>query len=280
MTEPTKEAIEETKKVLGVMKEGLGDAKFEEEKKQGAIRRILHLYRDTKIILPRNKFADGIEKLVQRIDPHNTMSERELVKKIVLASPEFMDGIWDALQTGTFVSEPDLKKYAEQYHKLLKSSITDTTAATWDAIEYFQQQLMSILNLSNVGKFSALVKQLIDEDPKCPYVVKKFWETIAALQEKAQAKIPTDQQEKLAEEIMGLVDEKLEKDRPDIFRALVNSLKWRPQAELDSTLASVKKTPLKTRKTGWLKRTKGRGNIRGRESCIFIEHADGIQYVG
>jgi len=60
----------------------------------------------------------------------------------------------------------------------------------------------------------------------------------------------------------------LQKERPEVFRALVDSLKWRGQEDLQRTLSSVKKTAPDKR------------HIRGRESCVFIETDETVHYVG
>ena len=67
---------------------------------------------------------------------------------------------------------------------------------------------------------------------------------------------------------MRMVCPDLEKGNKDVFRALVDSLKWRGSIELKRTLDAVEKTPSDKRK------------LRGRESCVFIETEDTVHYVG
>ena len=76
------------------------------------------------------------------------------------------------------------------------------------------------------------------------------------------------EEEKTAENIMRMACPGLEKDNKDVFRALVDSLKWRGSIELKRTLEAVEKTPPEKRK------------LRGRESCVFIETDETVHYVG
>lgn len=80
--------------------------------------------------------------------------------------------------------------------------------------------------------------------------------------------LPTKEDEEVAEEIMSLVCVGLKKSEPEVFRALVDSLKWRGKDYMNKTLEAVKKTPPEKRK------------LKGRESCVFIETDESVIYVG
>lgn len=152
----------------------------------------------------------------------------------------------------------------DRYYAILKEVITSTDSKAWDTYEYQSQQLISVLTLKKVDVFRDHLTKKMDEDTACPYFIKK---TLLAMLMKP-AVMPTEEDERTAEKIMGTVCPGLEKHNPEVFRALVDSLKWRGAEELARTLGNVEKTPKEKR------------HLRGRESCIFIEASESVHYVG
>lgn len=228
-----------------------------------ALRSALQLYRDSKLKLPETKFSTAFLKAVNEIDPNNQLSAREICEKLK-ANPDVLKEL--QLNDSALLSETMLRDYAETYFQAQKKLLADTTAEGYDMFEYQTQQLISVMGVNNLPKFIACVQELADKDGTCPYVLKKSVGNLVSLVVKTPP--PTSEQERLAERIITLVDPSLEGTKPEVFRALVDSLKWQKMEDLKRTHKAVIKTPPEKR------------HIKGRESCIFIESADSAHYIG
>ena len=239
------------------------DEKFEEEKKKRIAVQVIKLYRDEKLNIPHTKYSRIILDECDKIDPERKMSERELLDKL-FQSDEVKKALIEAGNEDSLISDDAIRTYVDQYYAILREVITSPDPNAWDAYEYQSQQLISVLTLKKVDVFRDYLIKNMDEDPTCPYFIKKT--LLANLM--SPRIIPTEQDEKTAEEIMGMVCPDLKKHNPEVFRALVDSLKWRGTEELAKTLENVKNTPKEKR------------HLRGRESCVFIETEERVHYVG
>lgn len=243
--------------------------KFEEEKKIRALTTIIRMFRDDKLKLPETEMSKAMIGFCTQIDPDHKMPERELIQK--LKERGDVAAFLDSISEGEVLDEGTVKAYAEKYYSLLREVLSSPEPNVWDAWEYQSQQLISVLSLKNFGTFRDHVKNIMDADESCPFYVKKIFDSLLAVPRDEEGKAstgPTKEDEKVAETIMRMVCPGLEKSNKDVFRALVDSLKWRGTIELQRTLEAVKKTPPESRK------------LRGRESCLFIETEDSAIYVG
>lgn len=247
------------------------DEKFEQEKKERALITVIRMFRNDKLKLPETDLSRAMVGFCDQIDPDHKMPERELIQKLkerediseYLASLNASDG--EVLDDNT------IKAYAEKYYKILREVLSSPDPAAWDAWEYQSQQTVSVLSMKNTNVFRDHMKRIMETDESCPYYVKKVFNELLAVPRDAEGKAstgPTGDEEEMAENIMRMVCPGLEKGNKDVFRALVDSLKWRGSIELKRTLEAVEKTPTEKRK------------LRGRESCVFIEADDSVHYVG
>lgn len=238
------------------------DEKFEENKKRDAILLLLRVYRDDKFKLPHTDAGDKLLEICNRIDPDKKLSEEQLLDAITAddSAQEFLR----MLNMDTVLPDDVLKAYAEKYYESLLGVLQSPDPKAWDTHEFQSQQLVSVLSLKNFERFKAYLKESMDADPKCPYFIKsKLLDLL-----NPPKSLPTKEDEKIAEKIMSLVCVGLRKSEPEVFRALVDSLKWRGADYLQKTLAAVERTPPEKRK------------LKGRESCVFIETEETVHYVG
>jgi len=247
------------------------DEKFEQEKKDRALITIIRLFRNDKLKLPETDLSRAMVGFCDQIDPDHKMPERELIQKLKEREDilEYLASINDS--GGEVLDDNTIKVYAEKYYTLLREVLSSPDPAAWDAWEYQSQQTISILSLKNINVFKEHIKHIMETDESCPFYVKKVFNELLLVPRDAEGKAstgPSREEEKTAEEIMGMVCPGLQKERPEVFRALVDSLKWRGQEDLQRTLSSVKKTAPDKR------------HIRGRESCVFIETDETVHYVG
>jgi len=243
-------------------KEKSTEEKFEEAKKRKALLTLLRVYRDDKFKIPRTGAGDKLIEICNKIDPDKTLSEEDLLD-IILTSCQTREFL-KSLDNDTVLPDDVIKAYTEKYYQSLLASLQSPDSNAWDTYEFQSQQLISVLSLANFNRFKEYLQQAMDADPKCPWFVKsKFMGFL-----NPPKSIPTREDEKTAEKIMRMVCINIEKTNPDVFRALVDSLKWRGSKELGRTLAAVEKTPPEKRK------------LKGRESCVFIESGETVHYVG
>lgn len=247
------------------------DEKFEQEKKERALITIIRMFRNDKLNLPETDLSRAIIGFCDQIDPDHKMPERELIQKLREREDisEFLASI--NANDGEVLDDNTIKAYAEKYYKVLREVLSSPDPAAWDAWEYQSQQTVSVLSLKNINVFKDHLNYIMDTDKSCPFYVKKVFNELLAVPRDAEGKAstgPTGDEEKTAEKIMRMVCPGLENGNKDVFRALVDSLKWRGSIELKRTLDAVEKTPPEKRK------------LRGRESCVFIETDERVHYVG
>jgi len=247
------------------------DEKFEHEKKERALITIIRMFRNDKLKLPETDLSRAMVGFCDQIDPDHKMSERELIQKLGERDDisEYLAAINDS--GGEVLDDNTIKAYAEKYYNVLREVLSSVDPAAWDAWEYQSQQTVSVLSLKNINVFKYHMKNIMDTDTSCPFYVRKVFNELLYVPRDAEGKASTGpgrEEEKTAENIMRMVCPGLEKDNKDVFRALVDSLKWRGSIELKRTLEAVEKTPSEKRK------------LRGRESCVFIETEDTVHYVG
>lgn len=245
------------------------DVKFEEEKKIRALTNIIRIFRNDKLKLPETDMSRAMIGFCDQIDPDHKMSERDLIQK--LGERDDVSVFLSSINNGEILNENTIKTYAEKYYDLLRGVLSSPDPKDWAAWEYQSQQTIAILSLRNINIFREHLKQIMDLDATCPFYLKKTFSDMFPILLDAEGKIsmrPTEDDEKIAENIMQMVCPGLDKSNKDVFRALVDSLKWRGKHELMRTLEAVNKTQPDKRK------------LRGRESCIFIESEDSVTYVG
>jgi len=243
------------------------ESKFEKEKVKNAICTVIHIYRNNKLNLPMGKEAEFLLAKVKEIDPEQKLSEREIVDKILADDNLRMEFIKELDKSGgNPISDEVLRKYAEEHYRILRNTMADPTPKSWDAQDYHTQQMLSIVNKDNAEKYFKIIMEIMDNDPTCPFFIKKSFKAFPFEPEKT--KIPTKEDEELAEKIISAVNPKVERKTPDVYRALVDAIKWRGKEELEKTYKAVMKTPKEKRK------------LRGRESCLFIESDEGVHYIG
>jgi hypothetical protein len=243
--------------------------KFEQEKKDRALITIIRLFRNDKLSLPETDLSRAIVGFCDQIDPDHKMPERVLIQK--LKEREDILQFLESINNGEVLDDNTVKAYAEKYYKLLREVLSSPDPGAWDAWEYQSQQTIAILSLNNITQFKEHLKFIMDSDASCPYYIKKVIDQLLLVPRDAKGQAstgPTAEEEKTAEKIMRMICPGLEKDNKDVFRALVDSLKWRGSIELKRTLEAVEKTAPDKRK------------LRGRESCVFIETEDTVHYVG
>lgn len=238
------------------------DEKFEEDQKRKVIMTLLRIYRDDKFKIPRTESGDKLIELCNSWDPDKKMSEEQLVSRLI-DSDEIHEFI-KSINTDNILPDDCIKACAEKYYLSLIEVLQSPDSKAWDTHEFQSQQLISVMSLNNFNKFKNFLKQAMDADPKCPWFVKT--QLISLLM--GPKNVPTKEDEDTAEEIMNMVCTGLKMHSPEVFRALVDSLKWRGRTDLQRTLEAVKKTPPEKRK------------LKGRESCLFIESDDTVHYVG
>lgn len=247
------------------------DEKFEQEKKERALTTIIRMFRNDKLNLPETDLSRAMVGFCDQIDPDHKMPERELIQKLGERDDisEFIASI--NASASEVLDDNTIKAYAGKYYTGLREVLSSPDPTAWDAWEYQSQQTISILSLKNINVFKEHLKNIMDTDESCPFYVKKVFNELLMVPRDAEGKAstgPTGEEEKTAEKIMRMVCPGLEKGNKDVFRALVDSLKWRGSIELKRTLDAVEKTPSDKRK------------LRGRESCVFIEADDSVHYVG
>lgn len=236
--------------------------KFEEDQRIRQAALLLKMYRDEKLNLPHTKYSKVIIDECNKIDPERKLSERELIEKL-FRSKDAKKAIVEVSNEDSLITDDMIKEYIDRYYVLLREVITSTDPKAWDAYEYQSQQLISALSLKKIDLFRTYFAEKMDSDPTCPYYIKKVFLKLLNVKD-----IPTVNDEETAEEIMDLVCPGLKKHSEEVWRALVDSLKWRGSETLRKTLEQVKKTP------------KDKRHLRGRESCLFIETEEGVHYVG
>lgn len=245
------------------------EEKFEDEKKIRVLTTIIRMFRGDKLKLPETEMSRAMIGFCDQIDPDHKMPERELIQK--LKEREDIAVFLSSINEGEVLDEGTVKAYAERYYSLLREVLSSPEPNAWDAWEYQSQQLISVLSLKNFTAFREHVKNIMDADESCPFYIKKIYDNMLAVPRDEEGKAstgPSKNDERVAEKIMRMVCPGLEEGNKDVFRALVDSLKWRGSIELQRTLEAVKKTPPESRK------------LRGRESCVFIETDDSAIYVG
>lgn len=247
------------------------EEKFQEEREIRAIITIIRTFRDDKLKLPKTGISQVIIGICDKIDPDHKMPERELVQKI-RESKDTAEILKSLNDEADILDEATIKAYAERYYNLLWEVLSSPDPRAWDELEYHSQQKLAVLSLKTINIFKDYLLKIMDADKTCPFYVRKVFNDLMPGQPrdtegKAYAG-PTEEEEKTAENIMRMVCPGLDKREKDVFRALVDSLKWRGSAELQRTLEAVNRTPPEKRK------------LRGRESCLFIEHEDSVTYVG
>ncbi len=251
------------------------DEKFEDEKKIRALTTIIRLYRNDKLNLPETDLSRAMVGFCDRIDPDHKMPERELIQKLMERQDiiTYLASVNDEI----VLDEGTVKAYAEKYYRLLREVLASPDPAAWDAWEYQSQQTIAVLSLKNINIFKEHLTSIMEADKSCPFYIKKVFNDLTMTPTApvdAEGKVgnvmrgPTPEEEKVAEKIMRMVCPGLDKSNKDVFRALVDSLKWRGSVELQRMLEAVNKTPPEKRK------------LRGRESCVFIEAEDTVHYVG
>lgn len=247
------------------------EEKFEQEKKDRALMIIIRTFRNDKLDLPETPMSRAILKACNQIDPDHKMPERELIQKLKegKAGSELLASLNSS--AGEVLDDNTIKAFAEKYYKNLREVLSSPDPNAWDAWEYQSQQTISVLSLKNINVFKDHMKHIMDTDKSCPFYVKKVFNDLLSGPRDTEGRAytgPTGEEEKTAEKIMRMVCPGLEKGNKDVFRALVDSLKWRGHVELKRTLEAVEKTP------------PGKRTLRGRESCVFIETEDTVHYVG
>ena len=253
------------------------DEKFQDEKKERAIITIIRLFRNDKLKIPETDLSRAMVGFCDQIDPDHKMPERELIQKLMEREDitAYLSSVNDA---DDVIDENTIKSYAEKYYTLLREVLSSPDSSAWDAWEYQSQQTISILSLKNINVFKDHLNCIMDADKSCPFYVKKVLNELLFVPRDVDVEGkrspvfvsagPTREEEKTAEKIMRMSCPELEKGNKDVFRALVDSLKWRGSIELKRTLEAVEKTPPEKRK------------LRGRESCVFIETDETVHYVG
>lgn len=241
------------------------EEKFKSDKKRKIISSIIRMYRDDKFKLPQTEISARLIELCNKIDPDKTMSQEKLID--IIQDSDIVKEFNDTLENDAFLF-PDyvIKDYAEKYYASMFAAMTSPDSQAWDKHEFQSQQLVSVLSSINFDRFRTHLENAMDKDPKCPWVMKHRFMDLLHFNE--PRKSPTPDEENIAEKIMRMVCSNLEETNPTVFRALVDSLKWRGSEELIKTLAAVEKTPPEKRK------------LKGRESCVFIESEDTVHYVG
>lgn len=243
-------------------KKKTSDEKFEEDKKRKVILTLLRIYRDDKFKIPRTEAGDKLIEICNRLDSDKKMSEEQLMS-LLLVSDETQEFL-KTLNTDNVLTDDSIRTYAEKYYDSLIEVLNSPGPEAWDTHEFQSQQLISVLSLKNFNKFRDFLKQVMDADPGCPWFVKNM--LLGMLM--APKNLPTREDEETAEQIMSMVCVGLQKSSPEVFRALVDSLKWRGRDNLQRTLEAVRKTSPEKRR------------LKGRESCVFIETEETVHYVG
>lgn len=250
------------------------EEKYEQEKRERALITIIRMFRNDKLKLP--DLSRAMIGFCDQIDPNHEMPERELIQKLQEREDilQYLTSVGD----GEVLDDDTARAFAEKYYTLLKEVLSSPDPKAWDAWEYQSQQAISILSLKNINVFKDHLSHMMESDATCPYYVKRvfnellFAQKFVGIDEKGRMVHvhtgPTREEEKTAEKIMRLVCPDLERSNKDVFRALVDSLKWRGSLELKRTMEAVEKTPPEKRK------------LRGRESCVFIETDETVHYVG
>lgn len=238
------------------------EEKFEDEKRkrQGAM--LIKMYRDEKLNIPHTKFSKIIIDECNKIDPEGKLSERELIERL-FESGDAKKALIKASNEDSLITDDMVREYIDRYYALLRDVLTSPDPKVWDAYEYQSQQLISVCSLEKIELFRTYLASKMDSDATCPYYVKKTFLGFLNVKD-----VPTVNDEETAEDIMDLVCPDLKKHNEEVWRALVDSLKWRGSDTLKKTMEQVKKTPKEKR------------HLRGRESCLFIETEEGVHYVG
>lgn len=251
------------KKKLKEIEEKITELKFDKEKLKKNIIFMIRVYRNSNIKPPETKYSKLLLDQCDKIDPEHKLAERDLVDKLI--DSEDVGKVFHeaALEGDTLVPDEVMKEYIDKYYEVLRGVMVSPDPGSWDQYEYQSQQMISLLSATKIELFKKYLQEKMDSDASCPYFLKKMFILIIGPQG-----APTEKDEETAEEIMGMVCPGLQKERPEVFRALVDSLKWRGSEDLQRTLTSVKKTAPEKR------------HIRGRESCIFIETDEHVHYVG
>jgi len=250
--------------MLGDLLKGT-DQKWSEEKLSQTMRTLIWLYRNSKFNLPQPPHIKELMAVVEEMDPKKAMSELE-ISRAILKDPSKMEKFIVYFKKDTLLTEEVLDSYARSWYELFRKVLISTDPAAWDATEFQGQQIASVISLKQAEGLFKKVRGIAEGDPTCPFILKKL--ILQFLTTPSEPKTPTEEDEATAEEIIGVLKPDLKNKDIEIYRALVDSLKWRGKKELTRTLAAVKKTPEERRK------------IRGRESCIFIESDEGVHYVG
>ena len=251
------------KKKLNEIENKITESKFDKEKLKKNIIFMIRVYRNSNIKPLETKYSKLLLDQCDKIDSEHKLSERELVDKLT-DSDDIINAIKEALECDILVPDEVIKEYLDKYYVVLRGVLASPDPNIWDQYEYQSQQMISILSANKMDIFKTYLQEKMENDPACPYFLKKMFINITGGPQGA----PTENDEETAEEIMGMVCPGLQKERPEVFRALVDSLKWRGQEDLQRTLSSVKKTAPDKR------------HIRGRESCVFIETDETVHYVG
>jgi len=247
------------------------EEKFDQEKKERALTIIIRMFRNDKLKLPETDLSRAMIRFCDQIDPDHKMPERELIQKLGEREDISQHLASINANAGEVLDDNTIKAYAEKYYNVLREVLSSPDPNAWDTWEYQSQQTISILSLKNMNVFKEYMKHILDTDKSCPFYVKKVFNELLFVPRDAEGKAstgPTGEEEKTAEKIMRMVCPGLEKGNKDVFRALVDSLKWRGSLELKRTLEAVEKTSPEKRK------------LRGRESCVFIETDETVHYVG
>ncbi len=251
------------KKKIDEIENKITESKFDKEKLRKNIIFMIRVYRNSNIKPLETKYSKLLLEQCNKIDPEHKLSERELVDKL-MDSGDVINAIKEALEGDNLVPDEIIKEYIDKYYVVLCGVLVSPDPSMWDQYEYQSQQMISILSAKKMNIFKTYLQEKMDSDSTCPYFLKKMFINIIGGPQGA----PTEKDEETAEEIMDMVCPGLQKERPEVFRALVDSLKWRGPEDLQRTLSSVKKTAPDKR------------HIRGRESCIFIETDENVHYVG
>lgn len=247
---------------MDLFKNKTTDEKFQEDKKRKVVLTLLRVYRDDKFKIPRTEAGDKLIEICNKIDPDHKMPEEVLVATLI-ASDEVREFL-KLLDNGTVLPDDAIKAIAEKYYQSMLGILQSPDSGAWDTYEFQSQQLITVLSMKYFDTFKKYLKETMESDPKCPWFMKtKMLDFMSATKN-----LPTPEDEETAEEIMSMVCVGLKKSSPEVYRALVDSLKWRGKDDLQRTLEAVKKTPPEKRK------------LRGRESCVFIEAAESVHYVG
>ena len=241
------------------------DEKWVQEKLGHTLKTLIWMNRNSQWKVPETPISKELMGWVQEVDPEGKMSELELSRQFLKDTPR-MGKFMEMFKKDQLISEEVLDKYAQEWYNNIKKCLSSTSAAEWDAAEYQGQQIAAVVSVNQAEALFKKVRTIMEADAACPFILRKL--IFGFLTRPTAVPTPTEEDEDTADKIIGLIKPELKKSDPDIYRALVDSLKWRGKKELTRTLAAVTKTPKERRK------------IRGRESCIFIESDEGVHYVG